>query len=95
MPYMLSIARRFTVVKPLALRDARWYILAIQPVVVYKRRMSKAMVNFRMPDNFVEILDRLAEKHHRTRTAEVIALIEEAGNKEFPDLTEAPPKRRK
>jgi len=53
------------------------------------------MVNFRMPDNFVEILDRLAEKHHRTRTAEVIALIEEAGNKEFPDLTEAPPKRRK
>ena len=60
------------------------YILAIHALLVYKGRMPKVMVNIRVEAAVVEMFDKAAAKHRRTRTKELIELMIEDIRREFP-----------
>ena len=47
--------------------------------------MPKVMVNIRVEESVVEMFDKTATKHRRTRTKEIIELMIEDIKKEFPD----------
>ena len=67
------------------------YLLAIQPLVVYKGRMPKVMINARIEKGIVDAFDRVAAMHQRDRTKELKALMLEDIRREIPDYKEPSP----